>query len=283
MFRLLPLLLVLFAGCQRPVAAVLTYAPDPAAVEDDGTVDMAQVLTIVQRRLRSARLPCRASLDAWQEIQIEVFTGEQATLDRVDRIVSVPGTFELRIAANSTDHADLIQRAQEADAREIRNQEGELLAWWVPIKADASNNMLVLSDLTTREIEGEGGSEVELLVVNDPYQVDGRLLKRASPSIDQSGRPNVAFVLTDKGGKLMAGLTADNLPDPVSGFARKLAIIFNGRVFSAPAIQSMIGERGEITGDFTDQEVQDLVNVLNSGSLPVPLKRVNIEHVVAEQ
>lgn len=283
MYRLLPLLFLLFAGCQRPVAAVLTYAPVPAAAEDDGTVDMNQVLTVVQRRLRTTRLPCRASLDDSQQIRVETSDDSQEMLGRIDGVVLASGTFELRIAANSTDHADLIQRAQETDARELHNQEGELLAWWVPLKADADSNMLVLSDLTTREIIHEDAPEVELLVVNDPYQVDGSLLKRASPSIDQTGRPNVTFVLTDKGGKLMAGLTADNLPDPVSGFARKLAIIFNGRVFSAPAIQSMIGARGEITGDFTDQEVQDLVNVLNSGSLPIPLKRVNIEHVVAEQ
>ena len=139
--------------------------------------------------------------------------------------------------------------------------------------------MLEIPGLTTREEEGRNSALTELLVVNDPYRVDGTLLERAEPGIDQLGRPNIAFVLTDKGGEMMAGLTTENLPDPVSRRTRKLAIIFNHRVFSTPAIQSTIRQHGEITGDFTEQYVKDLANVLTSGSLPVPLTRVSIERV----
>jgi len=283
MLRLAPLLLLLFAGCQRPVAVVLTYAPAPAAVEDEETdsIDMNGVVTAVQRRLRY--LPCRVSLDDSQQVRIEAFADDQETLDRIDRIVTALGTFEFRIAANSVDHTVLIERAEESEDHEVRDEQGELLGWWVLIDGGVGNSMLGDPDIVTREIERNGAAEVELLVVNDPYQVDGSLLVRADPGVDQSGRPNVTFMFTDKGGQMMAGLTTDNLPDPVSRRTRKLAILLNGRAFSAPSIQSTIHQRGEITGDFTYDEVADLVTVLNSGSLPTPLTRLSVEHVSGDQ
>lgn len=281
MWRLAPLLLFLLAGCQRPVAAVLTYGPAPAvaAGEEAGSVDMAPAISVIQRRLRPSGLPCRVSLDDSQNVRIEVFDDDQETLDRIDRIVTALGTFEFRIAANSHDHIDLIKRAQETDEQVVRDDQGNLVAWWVPIDGGAANKMLDSPDIATREVKRDGVSEVELLVVNDLYDVDGNLLVKAAPGTDQAGRPNVTFVFSNKGGQMMAGLTTDNLPDQASEHYRKLAIILNDRVFSAPRIQATIRERGEISGDFTKQEVEDLVNVLNSGSLPTPLVRVNVEHV----
>jgi len=57
-------------------------------------------------------------------------------------------------------------------------------------------------------------------------------------------------------------------------FARKLGIILNGRLVSAPAIRATIRDRGEITGSFTKQEVRDLAAVLNAGPMPVAIRQV---------
>lgn len=279
MYRLLPLLLLLFAGCQRPVAAVLTYAPDPTAVENDGAVDMSDVLTAVQQRLRNTGLPCRVSLDDGQEIRIEVFAGDHATLDRVDQIVRVPGTFELRVAANKDDHAELIKRAGETDEAEVCDEQGKVLGWWVPIDQESCDAVRAIPDLITREFDRDCASGDELLVVNDPYQVDGSLLQSASSDVDQNGRPCIGFQLTDKGGQMMSRLTTENLPDPSSGRTRNLAIIFNGRVFSTPMIMTTIRDGGQITGDFAIEEVEELTAILNSRAMPLPLVRVNTEHM----
>jgi preprotein translocase subunit SecD len=72
----------------------------------------------------------------------------------------------------------------------------------------------------------------------------------------------------------MGGLTMENLPDEASGLTRKLAIIVNGHVLSAPAIRGAIRDRAEITGDFTEEEVQELADALNASTLPVRLTRV---------
>jgi preprotein translocase subunit SecD len=50
-----------------------------------------------------------------------------------------------------------------------------------------------------------------------------------------------------------------------------LAIVLDGRVVSAPVINSRISDRGQIEGNFTQQEVQDLVTVLRSGALPASI------------
>ena len=43
---------------------------------------------------------------------------------------------------------------------------------------------------------------------------------------------------------------------------------------SAPNIQSQISDRGEITGHFDEQAVDRYVQVLNAGTLPVLLRKV---------
>jgi preprotein translocase subunit SecD len=52
---------------------------------------------------------------------------------------------------------------------------------------------------------------------------------------------------------------------------RSLAIILDGRVQSAPRIDSRITSDGRISGSFTQEEVQNLSLILRSGSLPATL------------
>ena len=52
---------------------------------------------------------------------------------------------------------------------------------------------------------------------------------------------------------------------------RALCILLDDEAFSAPNISGPIYGGVEITGRFTQQEVQDLVDKLNAGSLPARL------------
>jgi len=70
-------------------------------------------------------------------------------------------------------------------------------------------------------------------------------------------------------------LTGDHLPDKSTGFSYKLGIILDGELQSAPSIRSVISNRGEITGTFTKQDVSDLADILNAGSLPMRLRLVS--------
>jgi preprotein translocase subunit SecD len=94
--------------------------------------------------------------------------------------------------------------------------------------------------------------------------VTGRDLRTARPTLDENNRPAVSFSLNNEGARKFGTFTQANI-------GRQLAIVMDSRVVSAPQIQSRIDDEGRITGNFTNQESQDLSLVLRSGALPASL------------
>ena len=92
----------------------------------------------------------------------------------------------------------------------------------------------------------------------------GTILADAWVDAGQFGLPEVSFRLTREGARAFGQLTGSNL-------RRRLAIVLDGVVQSAPVIQSRITDRGQITGQFTRQEAGDLAVVLRAGALPAPI------------
>ena len=94
--------------------------------------------------------------------------------------------------------------------------------------------------------------------------VTGRDLSNAQPAGGEFGQPVVSFTLTPQGASAFGELTGQNVG---SG----LAIVLDGRVVTAPVVKSRISDRGQIEGNFTQQEAQDLSLVLKSGALPAAI------------
>ena len=90
----------------------------------------------------------------------------------------------------------------------------------------------------------------EVLVTQDNYNVTGEYLDHAGQGQDESGRIAVEFTFNSQGGKLFGMLTGENKPDPVSGFQRRLGIILDGKLYSAPGLKGQIFDRGIIEGTF---------------------------------
>jgi preprotein translocase subunit SecD len=89
----------------------------------------------------------------------------------------------------------------------------------------------------------------------------------------QTGRPEVSVTFDHEGANLFEKASGSNI-------GRKMAIILDEKITSAPVIESRIGGgRARITmGGFSDpfqlqQEAKDLVAVLRTGALPAPLKK----------
>jgi preprotein translocase subunit SecD len=95
--------------------------------------------------------------------------------------------------------------------------------------------------------------------------ITGRDLKDARPGLGQFNEPVVNFSLTPEGAKIFGDVTAANI-------GRGLAIVLDGRVQSAPTIESRISDSGVIRGNFTQVEVEDLSMVLRSGALPAGIE-----------
>jgi preprotein translocase subunit SecD len=94
--------------------------------------------------------------------------------------------------------------------------------------------------------------------------VTGRDLRNARPTLDENNRPAVSFTLNQEGARKFGRFTGENV-------GRRLAIVLDGRVESAPVIESRITAEGRISGNFTQREAQDLSLTLRSGALPASL------------
>jgi preprotein translocase subunit SecD len=117
---------------------------------------------------------------------------------------------------------------------------------------------------------GDGTGATSFYLVRKVAAVTGADLRGANPTIDEFNKPAVRFLMTSEGARKMRRVTGENIN-------RLLAIILDGRVQSAPRIESPIADDGRITGSFTNDEVQDLALVLRSGALPAPMSYLEEE------
>jgi preprotein translocase subunit SecD len=102
----------------------------------------------------------------------------------------------------------------------------------------------------------------------------GADLKSASVAFDnQTGTPEIAFVLNADGAKIFADHTANNIN-------KYLAIALDKVIISCPRINSAIRvERDASPVSSTDEVAQSMVLQLRYGSLPVPLKVIDTRGV----
>ena len=96
--------------------------------------------------------------------------------------------------------------------------------------------------------------------------ISGENLVDAQPRMDtQSNQTVVTFQLDRVGSKKFAKATKSNI-------GKRLAIVLDGKIISAPTIQdAIVAGSGQITGNFNFQSATDLALLLRSGSLPAPL------------
>src|SRR5918993_2792937 len=111
---------------------------------------------------------------------------------------------------------------------------------------------------------GSGDAGTSFYLVRKVAAITGADLRGASPTIDEYNKPAVRFLLTGDGARKFGRVTGENIN-------RMLAIILDGRVMSAPRIETRITDEGRITGSFTSDEVSDLSLVLRSGALPASM------------
>jgi SecD/SecF fusion protein len=117
--------------------------------------------------------------------------------------------------------------------------------------------------------------EIDPQTGKDTPKIDGSYLVSAMNQAGNDGRPAVSFTFNAAGGRLFREVTRKNVPAGEEGSTqvkRHLAIILDGLVMSAPTINSEISTHGQISGSFTNKEVDQLVNILRAGALPATLK-----------
>jgi len=130
--------------------------------------------------------------------------------------------------------------------------------------------------LDTRDVTGvPGAASYRTYVLRSKVEVSGDKLTDARVSLDQSGlgggRPFVSLSFDPEGARQFEEVTGDNI-------GKRLAIVLDGNVDSAPVIQSKIaGGNAQITlGNQRNynqmlEEANELSLVLRSGALPAPV------------
>ena len=139
----------------------------------------------------------------------------------------------------------------------------------LPLKADV--------DALTKELatKNQKPTEQDLKALHQMWvqtsgrsTVEGGDLSDAQPGFDQNNRPVVTFRFNQKGAVRFGKLTADNVGKP-------FAIILDGVIMSYPSInEPILGGSGQISGNFSIDETNNLSIVLRSGALPAKLNIV---------
>ena len=160
-------------------------------------------------------------------------------------LVQLPGLS----AASQQDAIDSIKRAAYLEFRLVHPQSKELL--------DQGMIEPGYEPMKLKEVR-DGRPVTETLLVKKRPELTGSSISRAMVGRGNLGEPNIQFTLNSQGAERFAEVTRENVH-------KRLAIVLDGEVRSAPVIQTPIeAGSGEITGQFDYKEAQDLANVLEN-------------------
>jgi preprotein translocase subunit SecD len=255
----------------RQVSHVLRYDVGDTIAGPADAEDVESLLTTINGRLRGKGY---ASAVGEREIAVDVYgplDEKQLALVR-QRIESVGELgFFLLAAENAPADADAIARAKQLPADEKRVlRDGEIIAKWVPYD---SRDFGPSVEADGRVVTRIAGDTSEVLVLHGPHDVTGDSLLLVRRDDDGHGNATFNFAFNEPGSVRMHALSSAHLPDPETGEMRYLAVVFDGKLISAPAIVTTISQQGQISGKtLTADQIDVMIAVLEEGKLPAAIK-----------
>ncbi|MBL4849881.1 MAG: hypothetical protein JKY65_30505 [Planctomycetes bacterium] len=219
-------------------------------------VDLGEVCQVLRERFKTRDV--LAKVEATKDGLIEI---SLLTTDREFFKPLLKGGAVLRFFVD-VDESEVTPAERKIEVKRIRFEQ-ESGAWDLSVDRYASYPW----DSTAQQ-----ASPTQLLLRTEG-RLEGDDFASFSLAMEANSRPCVAFTMTPDGGKKLFELTSNNVK-------RKLAIVLNDKVLSAPVIRSGIGERGiiEMPGQ-TSEELDELLTQLNSGTLPYELILVKEEQI----
>lgn len=188
----------------------------------------------------------------------------EQSLEIVRRRIDELGTKEPQIQQQGTDRI-VIQLPGVQDPSEIKAIMGKTAKMTFHLVDEETSPQAAQMGKLSPDSMLVTGDETGYIVLKRRVVVSGANLDSAKGAYDERGNPAVSFSFKAAGAKEFATATRENV-------GRRLAIMLDGKVISAPTINSPItGGQGIITGNFTVQSANDLALLLRSGALPAPL------------
>ena len=201
-------------------------------------------------------------------------TAVDQSIEVVRQRLDASGTKEINPTRQGADRI-VIQAPGQSDPAELERligQTAQLTFQMVDVEADVQAALAGQVPIDAQLFYDENQTPY---VVKRRVLVSGANLTRAEVTTDANGQTAIGFRFDGQGARRFAQATAQNV-------GRPFAIILDGRVISAPVIQSPItGGSGIIEGRFSIQEASEMVNLLNGGALPAPLNVIERRTVSA--
>jgi SecD/SecF fusion protein len=285
-------------------------AADKLATNPADEIKVTDLIEALRRRLNPGGVK-EIIIRPYGERQVEIIVPEveDAEIQRIKDLITKAGFLTFRIVATKRDHDYLIELAakpENKDAKVIRDGEN-IVGLWARVaredkKVDSARPFQVdvrfgdtIRDAATKTwiknlpedvmatettgrlstwLQEQGIQEIEVLMAaDDGFNVEGKHLASVRSGFDDRVNPCINFDMTMEGSSLFGGLTGNNLPDTQADFHRRLGILLDDELLSAPRILSTISSNGRITGKFSQEEVDFLVGILRAGRLPAALNK----------
>lgn len=175
-------------------------------------------------------------------------------------VVQLPGVVDIDQAMDVVSRvAHLEFKLVDADPNKIaRAKKGEIPSGY---------------ELKYLDNEGGGKKEPEPLLLRKEASVTGEHLTNAFVGYGQLGSAEVRLQFNKVGARIFSRVTGEHINE-------RMAIVLDGKVYSAPVIQSKIPDgNAVITGNFTVEEASTLTSILRAGALPIPIEVLSIMKV----
>ena len=172
---------------------------------------------------------------------------------KTDIVVELPG---IKTAADEQHARELIAKPANLELMAVDE-----------LKADQVYNLSKeeAAELGDLIIEDSSDANIKYLVKQIPILTGSEVVDAKVAFSQQTNQPIINFTLSSFGGQLFGDFTAKSV-------GKRLAVVLDGKVFSAPVIRERIGGgSGQISGNFTIQEAGNVAIALRSGALPAPV------------
>ena len=211
---------------------------------------MARAIEIIRNRIDQYGLSetqITRQGDKWIMVQLPGVANPQ----RAEELIGKTAMLEFRIVKENTDaYSKAIEKLEETE------------------NPFDDNGLLIpsIAKLLPNDVQIMRNKEGGYLVVTKEVTVTGADLDDARLTMyGENGYPEVSFTFNAEGSKKFGKLTGANI-------GKRLAIVLDNTVQSAPTVQSRITKDGRISGTFTLDEARQLTIVLKAGALPAPVK-----------
>ncbi len=264
---------------------VLTLSTKPRSFSDrEGkTQTLPSPREEAERKLREAHPDAAADIDR-VIATFNAYAAERKSLDDPEdlkRLLRSAGVLSFRISVKPGAHPDETNLRQRFRELGPRNANADDARWYRINRIDGmihsrEDALRLASDdsFAADYFRGMGyvvearGGDYYMLAWDTP---GNRLTKgdhadqpwavaAAYQSRDELGKPCIAFAMDAVGTKYLGQLTAVNV-------GNQMAVLLDDEVYTAPTLRSAISSNGQITGDFSQEEINYVVRVLSGGTL----------------